>query len=144
MHLHLTIINTQQGHTANLQIANLVRYQLKANDRGQDLPAVYYQPFNVRFREFRNFSFFLYTNQNRLTDTHPSPCDTGGMDEDQELLNQLMLGMSPEIRQRMQKFIRLVADRDECALGIIRRIEAGRIAPTDALDALDACLGAKH
>jgi len=27
------------------------------------------------------------------------------MDEDQELLNQLMLGMSPEIRQRMQKFI---------------------------------------
>ena len=64
-----------------------------------------YQPFNVRFREFRNFSFFLYTNQNRLTDTHPIPCDTGGMDEDQELLNQLMLGMSPEIRQRMQKFI---------------------------------------
>ena len=103
-----------------------------------------YQPFNVRFREFRNFSFFLYTNQNRLTDTHPIPCDTGGMDEDQELLNQLMLGMSPEIRQRMQKFIRLVAERDECALGIIRRIEAGRIAPTDALDALDACLGAKH
>jgi hypothetical protein len=66
------------------------------------------------------------------------------MDEDQELLNQLMLGMSPEIRRRMQKFIRLVAERDECALGIIRRSEAGRIAPTDALDALDRCLGARH
>ena len=75
------------------------------DDRFQDLPVVYIQPFNVRFRESQTFGVSLYTNQNRLTDTHHSPCDTGGMDEDQELLNQLMLGMSPEIRQRMQKFI---------------------------------------
>ena len=66
------------------------------------------------------------------------------MDEDHELLNQLMLGMSPEIRRRMQKFIRPVAERNECALGIIRRLEAGRIAPTDALDALDRCQGARY
>jgi hypothetical protein len=34
------------------------------------------------------------------------------MDEDQELLNQLMLGMSPEIRHRMQRFVSLVAARE--------------------------------
>ena len=66
------------------------------------------------------------------------------MDEDQELLNQLMVGMTPETRHRMQLFIRLVAERDECALGIVRQIEMGRLSPTDALDALDRCLGAKH
>jgi hypothetical protein len=49
------------------------------------------------------------------------------MDKDQELLNQLMVGMAPEIRHRMQRFIRLVAERDECALTIIRQIEAGRL-----------------
>ena len=77
-------------------------------------------------------------------DTRPSSCDIAGMDENEELLNQLMLGMAPETRHRMQRFIRLVADRDECALSIIRRIESGRVSPTDALDALDRCLGARH
>ena len=66
------------------------------------------------------------------------------MDEDQELLNQLMIGMTPETRHRMQRFIRLVAERDECALSIIRQIEAGRVSPSDALDTLDRCLEAKH
>lgn len=66
------------------------------------------------------------------------------MDEDQELLNQLITGMTPEIRHRMQRFIRLVADRNECALSIIRQIEAGRVSPSDALDTLDRCLEAKH
>ena len=66
------------------------------------------------------------------------------MDEDQELLNQLMVGMSPEIHQRMKRFIQLVAERDECALAIIRQIEAGRVSPSDALDSLDRCLEAKH
>jgi len=66
------------------------------------------------------------------------------MDEDQELLNQLMAGMTPETRHRMQRFIRLVAERDECALSIIRQIEAGRVSPSDALDTLDRCLEAKH
>ena len=122
---------------------SLIRVQPRTGNI-QDLPGVYFQPFNVRFRKSRTFSLSLYTSQNPFTDTRPSPCDTGGMDEDQELLNQLMLGMSPGIRRRMQKFIRLVAERDECALGIIRRLEAGRIAPTDALDALDRCLGARH
>jgi hypothetical protein len=56
------------------------------------------------------------------------------MDEDQEFLNQLMQGMAPETRHRMHLFIRLVAERDECALSIIRQIEAGRVSPTDALD----------
>jgi hypothetical protein len=63
------------------------------------------------------------------------------MDEDQELLNQLMVGMTPETRQRMKRFIRLVAERDECALTIIRQIETGRVSPTDALD---RCLGTRH
>jgi hypothetical protein len=31
------------------------------------------------------------------------------MDENEELLKQLMLGMSPETRFRMQRFVRLVA-----------------------------------
>jgi hypothetical protein len=31
------------------------------------------------------------------------------MDEDQELLSQLMQGMAPATRHRMQRFIRLVA-----------------------------------
>ena len=66
------------------------------------------------------------------------------MDENQELLNQLMAGMSPETRQRMQRFIKLVDERDECALTIIRQIEAGRVSPSDALDTLDRCLEAKH
>ena len=66
------------------------------------------------------------------------------MDEDQQLLNQLMTGMAPEIRHRMQRFIRLVAERDECALQVIRMIEAGRVSPSDALDTLDRCLEAKH
>jgi hypothetical protein len=66
------------------------------------------------------------------------------MDEDQELLNQLMAGMTPETRHRMQRFIRLVAERDECALSIIRQIEAGRVLPSDALDTLERCLEAKH
>ena len=83
-------------------------------------------------------------NQKSLTDTRQPTCHTPQMDEDQELLNQLMLGMSPDIRHRMQRFVRLVADRDECALGIIRQIEAGRVSPTDALDALDRCLATKH
>lgn len=69
-----------------------------------------------------------------------TPWDISGMDENEELLNQLMEGMPPETRFRMQRFIRLVAERDECALKIIRQIEAGRVAPTDALDALDRCL----
>ena len=66
------------------------------------------------------------------------------MDKNQELLNELMLGISPEIRRRMQRFIGLVTDRYKCALSIIRRIESGRLAPTDALDALDRCLGARY
>ena len=53
-----------------------------------------------------------------------------------------MQGMAPETRHRMQRFIKLVAERDECALGIVRHIEMGRLSPTDALDALDRCLGA--
>jgi hypothetical protein len=47
------------------------------------------------------------------------------MDESEQLLKQLMLGISPEARHWMQRFIRLVAERDECALAIIRRIESG-------------------
>ena len=66
------------------------------------------------------------------------------MDEDQELLNQLMAGMTPETRHRMQRFIRLMAERDECTLSIIHQIEAGRVSPSDALDTLDRCLEAKH
>lgn len=66
------------------------------------------------------------------------------MDKNQELLNELMLGISPEIRRRMQRFIGLVTDRYKCALSIIRRIESGRLAPTDALDALDRYLRARH
>ena len=66
------------------------------------------------------------------------------MDEDQELLNQLMTGMTPETRHRMQRFIRLVAERNECALRIIRQIKAGVVSPSDALDTLDRCLEAKH
>ena len=66
-------------------------------------------------------------NQKSLTDTRPRICQTPDMDEDQQLLNQLMVGMAPEIRHRMQRFIRLVAERDECALTIIRQIEAGRL-----------------
>ena len=67
-----------------------------------------------------------------------------GMDQNEELLKQLMLGMPPETRFRMQRFIRLVAERDECALSIIRQIEAGRVSPTDALDALERCQGARQ
>jgi hypothetical protein len=63
------------------------------------------------------------------------------MDEDHELLNQLMQGMAPETRNRMQRFIRLVSERNECALTIIRQIEAGRVSPTDALD---RCPGMRH
>jgi hypothetical protein len=66
------------------------------------------------------------------------------MDENEELLNQLMLGMTPETRHRMQRCIHLVAERDECALSIIRQIEAGRVSPTEALDVLDRCLGTRH
>ena len=66
------------------------------------------------------------------------------MDENQELLNQLMEGMTPETRFRMQKFIRLVAERYECALTVIRQIEADRVSPTDALNALDRCLETRH
>jgi hypothetical protein len=44
------------------------------------------------------------------------------MDESEQLLKQLMLGISPEARHWMQRFIRLVAERD---LAIIRRIESG-------------------
>lgn len=55
-----------------------------------------------------------------------------------------MLGMPPETRHRMQRFIRLVGERDECALSIIRQIEAGRVSPTDVLDALDRCLEVQH
>jgi hypothetical protein len=44
----------------------------------------------------------------------------------------------------MQRFIQLVAERDECALTIIRQIDAGRVSPTYALDALDRCLGDQH
>ena len=60
-------------------------------------------------------------------DTRLPTCQTPGMDEDQQLLNQLMLGMARETRHRMQRFIRLVAERDECALTIIRQIETGRV-----------------
>ena len=52
------------------------------------------------------------------------------MDEDQELLHQLMAGMTPE-----------TAEREKCALTIIRQIEAGKVSPTDVLD---RCLEAKH
>ena len=66
------------------------------------------------------------------------------MDDNQELLNQLMQGMAPENRHPMQRFIRLEAERTECALSVIRQIAAGRVSPTDALDALDRCLGTRH
>ena len=59
------------------------------------------------------------------------------MAKDGGLLTQLMQGMPPQPRHQML-VIRLVAERDECALGIIRRIESGRFSPTDAPDALDA------
>jgi hypothetical protein len=65
------------------------------------------------------------------------------MDENEELLKQLMLGMSPEIRHRMQRFVSLVAARDDCALSIIRQIEQGRVSPADALDALQRCIEAR-
>ena len=64
-----------------------------------------------------------------------TPCDTSGMDENKELVKQLLEGMPPETRFRIQRFIRLVAERDEYTLKIIRQIEAGRVSPTDALDA---------
>ena len=73
-----------------------------------------------------------------MTETRQPTCHTPGMDEDQQLLNQLMIGMTPETRHRMQRFIRLVAERDECALTIIRQVEVRRVSPTDALD---RCLG---
>ena len=66
------------------------------------------------------------------------------MDENTELLNQLMTGMTPEIRHRMERFIKLAAERDECALKVIWLIEAGRVTPYDALDTLDRCLEVKH
>ena len=44
----------------------------------------------------------------------------------------------------MHRFIRLVAERDECALAIIRQIEAGWVPASDALDALDRYLGERH
>jgi transposase InsO family protein len=68
-----------------------------------------------------------------MTDTRQLTCQTAQMDEDRDLLNQLMLGMAPETRHRMQRFVQLVAERNECALTIIRQIEAGRVSPTDAL-----------
>jgi hypothetical protein len=40
--------------------------------------------------------------------------------------------MALETRQRMQRFIQLVAEPDECALAISRQSEAGRVSPTDA------------
>jgi hypothetical protein len=55
--------------------------------------------------------------------------------------NQISL---TETRQRMHRFIRLVAERDECALAIIRQIEAGWVPASDALDALDRYLGERH
>ena len=64
-----------------------------------------------------------------------------GMDENEEFLNQHMEGMPLETRFRMKRFIHLVADRDYCALSIIRRIEAGMVLHSDALD---VCLGTKH
>jgi hypothetical protein len=71
------------------------------------------------------------------------PCHTPGMDGNEELLKQLMLGMPPEIRHRKQRFISLVAASDECVLPIIRQIEQGRVSPTDALDALQRCIEAR-
>jgi hypothetical protein len=62
------------------------------------------------------------------------------MDGNEELLKQLLLGMSPETRRRMQRFVGLVAERDDLALAIIQRIESGRLSPTDTLD---DCLGAR-
>jgi hypothetical protein len=87
---------------------------------------------------------FLTRYPKSLTDTRLPSCHTHGMDENEELLKQLLEGMPPETRFRMQRFIRLVSERNECALAIIQRIESGRVSPTDALDALDRCLGARQ
>jgi hypothetical protein len=63
------------------------------------------------------------------------------MDENEELLKQLLEGMPPETRFRMQRFIMSVGLRDECALQIIRRIESGTLSPKDALE---RCQEARH
>ena len=66
------------------------------------------------------------------------------MDDLKEMLRQVIGEMPPDRRAKMEQFIQLVADRDPCALRVIRRIESGALAPTEAFTALDACLQARH
>jgi hypothetical protein len=47
-------------------------------------------------------------------------------------------------REEMRKFILLVAAQDKHALEIIRRVESGELHPTDALNAMDACIEAQY
>ena len=80
-------------------------------------------------------------NQKSLTDTRQPTCHTPGMDNTKAMLLQTLGEMTPEKRARMNEFIRLVAERDEHALAILRKVEAGAMAAADALDALDICRG---
>jgi hypothetical protein len=57
------------------------------------------------------------------------------------MLVQAIGEMSPEKRMKMLRFIKLVTERDECALQIIRRIEAGTLSPGEALE---RCQMARH
>lgn len=49
-----------------------------------------------------------------------------------------------EAEKQMKIFVQRVAAKDPCALDIMERIEAGEIQPTDAFDALEACISARH
>ena len=60
------------------------------------------------------------------------------------MLLQALGEMLSDKRQRMELFIKLLADRNECVLSLIWRIESRMLAPTEGFTALDACIQAMH
>jgi hypothetical protein len=66
------------------------------------------------------------------------------MHDIEAMLLRTLGAMPPDRRMLMLEFIQLVAARDPRALRVVRQIESGMLAPTDAFTALDACLQSRH
>ena len=60
------------------------------------------------------------------------------------MLLQALGEMLSDKRQRMELFIKLLADRNECVLSLIWRIESRMLEPPEGFTALDACIQAMH
>jgi hypothetical protein len=57
---------------------------------------------------------------------------------------QAVQDLSPEKRQKIKLFMKMVAEGDECAKNLLWRTESGDMAAEDIFTAIDHCLKARH